>query len=457
MSAVALDRRSACEREGDPVKPAIVRNFGVPLVAVMFIACGQNKEEAAGEVTLTFWHSFVSSTVPALNELTRKFEQEHHGIAIKAQYIPTGDALIQKLIAAIQSKTAPDISWIHSDYLQNLVEAGAIHRMQEFIEAPDGLSKAEIADIFPALLQAASWRDTLYSMPMEATNLGLLYNKKLFREAGLDPDRPPQNWHELRAYAKTLTIDKNKDGKFDQVGFFVPVFPASGPLGNWMVWQWMPFLWQAGGVQINLEQTEVLFNSEAGVKALTLWKNIYDELNLNAFTVDYDAAFASQQLAMALDGPWNLPRLREFKNLEWAIAPLPAGPTKQATIVGGEYLAIFKQSKHPQEAWRFIKWILRPDVQAMWSMKSGYLPVRHSVMRIQEYRDFLQTNPGLKAYVEQMEFGESPRPIDYHGLEITRILAEAIEKATLGKMNPIILLDEAAAKSDKLLQSVVRK
>jgi ABC-type glycerol-3-phosphate transport system substrate-binding protein len=224
-----------------------------------------------------------------------------------------------------------------------------------------------------------------------------------------------------------------------------------------MVWQWLPFLWQAGGEEINAEQTEVLFNGEAGVRALKLWKEMYDELNLITFSTDYDIAFASQQLAMALDGPWNLPRYRELKGLEWAIAPLPAGPVRRATIVGGEYLAIFKQSKHPKEAWTFVKWILRPDVQARWSMKSGYLPVRRSVLALQEYQDFLRTNPGLKAYVDQMEFGQSPRPIDFHSLEITRNIAEAIEKATVGKGDPKVVLDEAAAKCNRLLKSVAKR
>ncbi|MCG3158091.1 MAG: sn-glycerol-3-phosphate-binding periplasmic protein UgpB [bacterium] len=435
-----------------PITPLV----GLVLACSLMFGCGQKKDRAAAKVTITFWHSFVSSTVPALNELLKKFEQEHPNLAVKAQYIPSGDALIQKLITAIQSQTAPDVSWIHADYLQNLVQANAIYQMDEFLHGPNGLAAEELNDFYPALLEAASWRGTLYSMPMEATNLGLLYNRGLFRNAGLDPDRPPQNWQELREYARKLTFDKNGDGKLDQVGFGIPIFPASGPLGNWMAWQWLPFLWQAGGYNINLEQTEVLFNSAAGVQALTLWKEIYHELNLISFTPDYDAAFPGQQLAMMLDGPWNLPRYRGFRHIDWAIAPLPAGPAKRATIVGGEYLAIFKQSQHPQEAWTFVKWILKPETQAEWSMKSGYLPVRHAATKIKAYQDFLQANPGLKVYVDQLDFGQSPRPVDFHGLEITRLMAEAIEKATLGKQDPKTVLDEAAAKANQLLQQAAQ-
>jgi multiple sugar transport system substrate-binding protein len=420
---------------------------------LLAFACGGKDGGSDGKTTVVFWHSFVASTVPALNELIATFESQHPDIKINAQYVPTGDALIQKLITSVQSHTAPDISWIHSNYLQNLVQADAVYPMTEFVNGSDGLPKEDIDDIYPALLQAASWRGTLYSIPMEATNLGLLYNRDLFRAAGLDPDHPPTTWDELYDYAKRLTVDKNKDGKVDQTGLFIPVFPASGPYGDWMVWQWMPFLWQAGGEVITEDQTHVLFNDDAGVAALTLWKRIYDALNLRSFTPDYEAAFPSQQLVMAFDGPWNLPRWKDRK-LDWAIAPLPAGPAKRATIVGGEYISIFKQSKNPAAAWTFVKWLTRPEVQAMWSMKSGYLPIRRAALAVPEYRAFLDKNRGLKAYVEQMEFGQSPRPIDYNSLLISRAMAEAIEKATLGGISPKEALDEAAVKSNALLKDI---
>jgi len=156
---------------------------------ITLLSCGEkDKKNSEGKVDIVFWHSFVSSTIPALNELIDKFEKEHPNINIDAQYIPSGDALIQKLVTAIRSKTAPDISWLHSDFLEDLVEADAIYKMDEFINGENGITKEDLDDIYPALIQFSSWRGTLYSLPMEATNLALLYNKEMFRKAGLDPN-----------------------------------------------------------------------------------------------------------------------------------------------------------------------------------------------------------------------------------------------------------------------------
>lgn len=425
------------------------------IISLISLKCGgdNNRSSANGEVEIVFWHSFVSSTVPALNDLIARFEKENPGIKIKAQYIPTGDALIQKLITAIQSKTAPDISWLHSDFMENLVNADAIYKMDDFIKGDYGISQEELNDIYPALRIYASYKGVLYSIPMEATNLALLYNKDMFKQAGLDPEHPPKDWNELRDFTKKLTLDKNNDGTFEQVGFFVPVFPSAGPLGPWTVWQFMPFLWQAGGNMVDSVQSHVIYNEEPGVEALNLWKELYLEQKLNTFTSDFDVAFTSKRLAMAMDGPWNLPRYKDLlKNLNWSFAPLPAGPVKQATVVGGEYLAIFKQSKHPKEAWQFIKWMIQPEIQSFWSIKSGYLPVRHAVLKVPEFQEYLKKNPNFKVFVDQMEVAEAQKPIDYGALEITHNIAEAIERATIGKLDVRTVLNEAAVKSNKLLK-----
>ncbi len=426
------------------------------LAICLGVMTGCGSDENDGRTTVTFWHSFVSATIPSLEELLDRFHSEHPHIRIRAQYVPTGDALVQKLVAAVQSRTAPDIAWIHTDFLDKLVLADAIYRMEEFINRPDGLSREELADFFPGLLQNASWRDTLYALPMEATSLGLLYNRDLFRKAGLDPDDPPETWQELADYANRLTVDADGDGRIEQFGFQVPVYPASGSLNLWMVLQWSPFLWQAGGHIINEEQTRVLYNEEPGVVALSFWKRMYDDLQNRDVAVSHDQGFVAQRFAMVLDGPWDLPRFRSLTEFEWAVAPLPAGPAGRATYLAGEHLAIFRQTQHPNEAWTFLKWVVSPDVQAQFSASSGYLPVRQSVLDIDDYRRYLDRDPALRAFVEQMPVGRVRRPIDYHHVEINRHIAEAIERTALGGIDPRTALNESAARSNALLEGVSR-
>jgi ABC-type glycerol-3-phosphate transport system substrate-binding protein len=420
------------------------------LIIILFIS-GCSERVKDDRVVVTFWHSFVSTTIPSLNELVKRFEMEHPDIRINAQYVPTGDALIQKLVTAIQSNTAPDISWLHADFLDKLVDADAIYDMSTFIDSENGLTEEDMEDIFDELLKTFTHKGILYAVPMEATTLALVYNKDHFRAAGLDPDSPPQNWQELREYANRLTIDKDGDGKTDQYGFYIPAYPASGPLSVWVVLQWSPFVWQAGGDIIASDQTRVMFNSEAGVAALNLWKNIYSDLNFSSYSFTHDMGFASGSLSMIMDGPWDLPTFRKMQNTDWGVASLPAGPVQRATYIAGEGLAIFKQSKNPDAAWTFIKWIAQPEIQSMFSISSGYLPIRKSVLDREEYKEFLDKDPAMKGFVDQISIARKRPSIDKYYVDINQNIAGAIEKVVLGRMDPKAALDEAANKSNILL------
>jgi ABC-type glycerol-3-phosphate transport system substrate-binding protein len=85
-------------------------------------------------------------------------------------------------------------------------------------------------------------------------------------------------------------------------------------------------------------------------------------------------------------------------------------------------------------------------------MKSGYLPIRHAVLDVPEFQEYLLQNPNFAVFVKQMEVGHAQKPIDHGGLEITRNIAEAIEKATIGNSDVRTALDEAARKSNDILK-----
>jgi ABC-type glycerol-3-phosphate transport system substrate-binding protein len=433
------------------MKKRYINLFLLPVLIFLLFFSGCSGNEESKKRKVVFWHSFVSSTIPALNELIDRFEKEHPDIDIRAQYIPTGDALVQKLITAVQSQTAPDISWIHADFLDKLIESDAIYPIDHFAKGKNGLSITELEDFFPQLLGAFTHKKVLYALPMDATVLALVYNKDHFRSAGINPDTPPKTWDDLKAYSKKLTKDKDGDGKFDQYGFYVPAYPGSGPLSIWEVLQWSPYLWQAGGEIIDSAQTKVLFNSEAGVQALTLWKEIYDQLNFTNYSFTHDMGLASGSISMIMDGPWDLPTFRKMKNIDWAIASLPDGPKGKATYIAGESLAIFKQSRNPEAAWTFVKWVSQPEIQEMFSISSGYLPVRRSVLERDKFKNFLEKDHALRGFTEQIKIARQRPVIDRYYVNINQFIAIAIEQSLIGNKSPKQALDEAAEKSNALL------
>jgi multiple sugar transport system substrate-binding protein len=217
--------------------------------------------------------------------------------------------------------------------------------------------------------------------------------------------------------------------------------------------QWSTYLWQAGGDIIDAEQSSVLYNSEAGIQALAFWKDLFHRMGSPANSITHDLSFVSQNVSMIMDGPWDLPRFREIENFDWGIAPLPAGPAGQVTYIAGEHLAIFRQSRNPEAAWTFVKWVTQPEIQAMFSEDSGYLPVRLSTLDLPEYREALARDERLRAFVEQIPIGRVRRPLDFYQVEINRHIAEAIERTLIGGIDARRALSESARKSNELLKT----
>jgi multiple sugar transport system substrate-binding protein len=160
---------------------------------------------------------------------------------------------------------------------------------------------------------------------------------------------------------------------------------------------------------------------------------------------------ASGSISMIMDGPWDLPTFRKMKNIDWAVASLPEGPKGKATYIAGESLAIFKQSKNPDATWTFVKWVTQPKIQAMFSISSGYLPVRKSVLEREEYKAFLERDHAMKSFVEQITIARQRPTIEKYYVNINQFLADAIEQTLIGNKAPKQALDEAAEKSNKLL------
>ncbi|TFH00284.1 MAG: extracellular solute-binding protein, partial [Calditrichales bacterium] len=185
-----------------------------------------------------------------------------------------------------------------------------------------------------------------------------------------------------------------------------------------------------------------------GVKALELWNELYHLQKFAQFSLSHDLGFMSQTVAMIMDGPWNLPRYRTIENFEWMVAELPSGPEAQITYMGGEHLVIFKQSVNPDQAWKFVKWVIDPGVQARFSINSGYLPVRRATLNIPSYSAHLQNDQALQVFVREMNSARTREMPDSHRAEFNRLIARAIEETIIGGKNPVNTLRSAARDFD---------
>jgi multiple sugar transport system substrate-binding protein len=401
------------------------------LALLTFTACYSISNDSRTKVT--FWHGMESGVNnKVLQAKIDEFNAKHPDILIDAQVYGAADQLGPKLDAAVAGKTPPDLLWWSPAFFPKYADAGVLKNIDEFLT--DDVRN----DVYDYLWELGSLQGKIYVTPFSANNLGIYYNKQMLSEVGIT--EPPLTWDEFKDAAKKLT----RNSVF---GFQVPIGTS-----EWTVWTWQCFLWQAGGELLTPDKKQAAFNSPAGVAALDFWKSLSDEKAANFSETDAGYKtdnILSGRIAMTINGPWNYADLKSNSNI--GVFALPK-KERAATNIGGESLFLFKTSERRERAaWEFMKFLMSADFQVDWAMNTGYLPVSKSAANSERYQAFLQANPFIKAYNDQMPVGKT-RPSIPQYPALSQTLGKYLEAALYGKLSSQEALDKAAAEVNALLK-----
>src|SRR5262245_32792177 len=249
-----------------------------------------------GPVSATFWDSTSHLKIALYNNfLLPAYKKQHPGYTIKYEAIATAD-LLQKLLAATATGTAPEIfelgDWFFPTYFaKNLLdpvppEAFGYRSLPEMLDA-----------YVPGSLAAMQHGGKLYGVPDFMASHSLYLNNRLFREAGLDPAKDaPKTWDDVARLNKVLT--RKKGDQIVQKGFEVRY---SG--NHWLAMMFHHLIYQAGGEVLDRDGRPV-FNQEPGVKAFEVWKalTVAPTVTKNSSASPFED-FATEQDAMTYIGP----------------------------------------------------------------------------------------------------------------------------------------------------------
>ncbi len=211
-------------------------------------------------------------------------------------------------------------------------------------------------------------------LPRDLNVIALFYNKDLFDAANVPYPDDTWDWAKLVEVAKRLTVDTNKDGKTDQWGLYT----ETTDMENY----WSSLVWQNGGDILAPDGKSIVLDSPAATGGLQflqdlIWKEkVVPEPALFAETGD---AFEQGKAAMEVNGSW-LVATDEAAGLKFGIAPLPKGPSGRATSVNPTGAVVYKNSKAPDAAWTFVKYLASPAAQEKIMALKASLPVNTQVL-----------------------------------------------------------------------------
>jgi len=312
--------------------------------------------------------------------------------------------LYDRLTLSVAQGRAPDISLLDSVWVAEFA-----HR--RYLLSPEEVDSAW-ADrvkrgLYPPVLTANSYQNTLYTIPTNADTTVLWYRRDWFAAEGL---KPPQTWSELIEVGRHLRGARVR-ARYG-MGAYPLAFVGGRAGGETTTYQLLPFLWSFGADII--EEGQVVLGRPTTVEALTFLKRLLQKEKLaspGAIAYRWDSAvkaFGRGEVAMALGGTyenymiraiagWDMPAFLEHVGFSL----LPAGPQgAPATLVGGMTYGIYRQSAHPQKALALLERMITPEILSTFSRNTGhnsaYVSVAEAIRR--EDDGFLSQTAPLVAH-----------------------------------------------------------
>lgn len=381
---------------------------------------------------------------PMAKEELARFQASHPGISVYFTLDPPSESFGDKMMADFQAGTAPDVFQGNGIHFPVWAQKGFTLDLRPYVKAD--LDKATIDDWDPAQYAAFFTADgRQYGLPKYHGALALFFNKDLFDR--YDVAYPDKSWtHDsyLRAM-KRLTRDLDGDGKTDLWGSMLDV--------SWERIQVHVNAW--GGHFVDpRDPGRSLMAEPAAMQALEwlrarMWDDRVMATPLDVKRMGTADAFIAGKTAMVEDGSWALKPILEGAGFRVGIAPLPAGPVRRAALATTDGFAIFSSTRHPNEAWELVKFLVGKDYGLAMAKAHLLQPARMSL--IQDWVDlihgeFPQATNGmdLDAFADSHRKGYSVIAEAFSNMaDAVRIADEAWEKILILGQSPTEAMIEA--------------
>ncbi|MCL4514943.1 MAG: ABC transporter substrate-binding protein [Firmicutes bacterium] len=345
---------------------------------------------AKKEVQITYWHGWGGDEKKVVEDIVAKFNAEHPNIEV----VPvTVFGSYDKLLTAIAAGTAPDVTssvWWYQ--VPDLASRGALTDLTSFARS----SGVKASDYVRPVWESWHYKGKLYAMGSIANYSMIAYNKDLFKQAGLDPEKAPKTVAELDSYASKLwQVEGNR---ILRVGYYPSDLNTASQMFRGKIFD---------GQKVTVTSPQV-------IQAANWMRSYYDKYGYQAIQAfiasqgNYASAanpFLSGQMAMQDNwGEW----IVNFK--KWYAPNLNYGRFPYPTVDGSPGFANWGSSvwvlptgsKHPKEAWEFIRWISSKEGSKLLALGITNASVR---LDLNASPEFLKAMPTLSAALPLLREG----------------------------------------------------
>jgi len=363
------------------------------LTAGYALASGSKEPSSQGKVMLHFanWVSAEAATRKNIGEVIAAFEKENSGVEVDNVAIPF-DEMHQQLLIQTAGGDPPEVMQLNGPWPAELGGVGALADLGKYA------SKEFLADNWKGGLEAGMYKGVLYAVPFGLTPHGFWWNKKLFAEAGLNPNNPPKTMDELISDIKILKAKLPSD--------IYPIGLDTTKI-SYALTEFWPWILTFGGRPMYNEDYN--FDTPQVKKAFDFlqtaakdgWTPVGQQIK------DERELMAKDKIVMKLDGPYLVGILRSlnpdlagkafFDTFGVTTVPIGSGDTP-VTIADIHQLGMSAQAKHPRMAWKFMQFLISSGISVkVYQVPYGLIPSLKSTF--EKYPE-LYDNPVAQEYAK---------------------------------------------------------
>jgi multiple sugar transport system substrate-binding protein len=312
-------------------------------------------------------------------------------VQAKVTIIPASN-FVQKLGTAASSGAGPDVSSIDLVYAPYFASAGAL---TDITELADSLPYKD--SLSPSHRRLSTYEDATYALPFTAEASAVYYNKDLFKKAGLDPEKPPTTYAEMRAAA----------AKIRALGPDYYGFTFAGACGGCNVFEFAPHIWASGGDVLSEDGSKATLDSPQVTEALQFYKDMWTDGSVpsaakNDAGTQQTPLFSSGKVGMVTLGAFAIPSIEKAK-INFGVTPIPGKDGNKSSFAGGDVISVISGTKNQAGAEDFVKWATDEEAQTFLA-KNGSVPVRTDLVG----KIYSPQGPAYKVFGELMGIGKTP-------------------------------------------------
>ena len=382
-----------------------------------------------------------------IDQFATDFNKENPTIRVSPIYAGSYQDTIVKALTANKAGTPPVASVLLSTDTFTLIDEDAIVPIDNFVKTAD--DKAWLASFYKAFLLNGQVGGKTWGVPFQRSTVVLYWNKDLFKEAGLDGNKPPQTWAEMTAMSQKLT-KKDASGKITQYGVQIP---SSG----FPYWLFQGLTTQNDVILSNDAGTQTKFDDPKVIEALQYWIDLSKKHGVHpSGIVEWGTTpkdFMEKKAAMIWTTTGNLTNIRSNAKFDFGVAMLPSGK-KRGSPTGGGNFYIFKKATPAQQeaAFKFAKWLTQPERAAQWGIETGYVAVSPAAWDTAALKKYASEFPPAAVARDQLQYAVAELST-HDNQRVTKAFNDGLQAALTGSKTAEAAMKDAQREAERLLKS----